>query len=141
MRGFKFRGKSLVTGDWVYGNLIVKTDAYGKVIQAFINNRISGVKYEREYPESNLIICHPVDSKTVGQYTGLKDKNGKEIYERDIVKIEDGLTGIEFVGVVAFENGSFIVHDGNRVGYRWLDYDREILGNICENPELLGVMK
>lgn len=70
---FKFRGKAIVTGDWIYCTLF----------SPFVMDVI---------PE------------TVGQCTGLKDKNGRLIYEGDIVFIHSGMTE----GVIKFENGSFV---------------------------------
>lgn len=86
------------------------------------------------------------DNYIVQQFTGLKDKNGKEIYEGDIVKDLDK----EF-GVIEFNNGSFILNTKNRIIPFWsvfvqdnMVYPRqintntlEIFGNIFENSELL----
>ena len=62
----------------------------------------------------------------VMQYTGLKDRNGKEIYEGDFLK--DG-------GVIGFDDGKFYMDSGEEWG--WIPSDAEIIGNIYENPELL----
>jgi len=73
------------------------------------------------------------------QYTGLKDKNGKEIYEGDILQFTDNYnTDIPpHIGVVKFNNASFYITDGAYSCYRWIDINVEIIGNIYENPELI----
>lgn len=75
----------------------------------------------------------------VEQYTGLKDKNGKEIYEGDIVTLNGEWEEIEHddCSIVTFENGCFRVGDGyeNEAGSYLSDW--RIIGNIHENPELL----
>ena len=76
------------------------------------------------------------------QFTGLKDKNGKEIYEGDIVKLN---YGIEVKGIVTFEGYQWKVKHGSKRWYSdpWSDVVNEegktasVLGNIYENPELL----
>ena len=137
-REIKFRGKSLNTGLWSYGDL--RQDNICKKTY---------IEYE-------------VDPETVGQYTGLKDKNGKEIYEGDILRFQvpDG-TIRHFVIEWADEDRilrplSDFVPDGNPIRisgwcFNWNGYRlyptvidgvpdnevMEVVGNIHDNPELL----
>ena len=86
-----------------------------------------------------------VDPETVGQYTGLTDKNGKLIFEGDIVDI---LTENEEIGIVAYDDGGFLVKADSgflvNADAFCVDFhsyingtDLEVIGNIHDNPELL----
>lgn len=90
-----------------------------------------------ELLEKNLanIFTIPSYDKWLMQYTGLHDKDGKEIYEGDIVKYEN------MTGKIMFFNGSFILSDLEETE-EWelgvINEEVEIIGNIYDNPELLG---
>ena len=124
MREIKFRAKELNTGKWVIGDLhILCTRPH---IHNFLYS--PGKKY--------------IDMSTIGQFTGLHDKNGKEIYEGDIVRYS--LDDREDVGYIGFHarSASFRViakHTdfgiGNRGGLHELQL--EVIGNIHDNLELL----
>lgn len=156
MREYKFRGKKASNGEWVYGYLAeIETD------WDFYNGHGLPIEYSKVIIETNLLTrpMTTIAPETIGQYTGLKDKNGKEIYEGDIIKIikhtshEDMVYIKESIGVVKFYYGSFIMEvfrekDRKHVNYirqltdiaEFIKMDNvEVIGNIYENPELLEV--
>ena len=100
MREILFRGKRLDNGEWVEGCFVEKKDPLldSDVRNAFILAQARG---------DSFVTWFPVDPATVGQFTGLSDKNGKRIFEGDVVS-----TGKE-KHVVRFRNGALQrVHDG-----------------------------
>ena len=140
MRTIKFRGKSL-SGEWLYGYLykhgIAPPSDFLCIGQAVL-------------PWKDTVGVYVVDPETIGQFTGLYDKNGKEIYEGDIVShpwkdpifgdlVETG----QFVhSTICFNNGAFVVNYRLQGEYIYLqDFVRlkclEVVGNIYDNPELL----
>lgn len=127
MREILFRGKRVENGEWVYGGY------YGI---CRITNKDGGFKYEHLMHQSNNEPLYMVDPETVGQYTGLTDKNGKRICEGDIVK-----TYNEYIAVIIFEGAMFLVKcEGYDFQFSQENCpDIEVIGNIHDNPEMLEV--
>ena len=121
MRTIKFRGKSILTDEWLYGDLVHSAD--NKRFGILVNGKDS-------YDE-----CE-VAPETVGQFIGLYDCNGKEIYEGDILDFEEFTAEVRFVrGVFAFlVNGDL---DDELCGDCRTDLFAKVIGNIHDNPELL----
>lgn len=130
MREIKFRGKAVDSGEWVYGYLLLTDD------RAFIHSVRDGLDFGDIDFGYGFI---QVDPKTVGQFTGLLDKNGKKIYEGDIAK---------FIGRFLNQTISIIFDIISARFIGWCEEDKsvvspqffgasEVIGNIHENPELL----
>ena len=120
MREILFRGKRLDTGEWVEGDLV---RSYLKMGNACITDFSKGIVFG-------------VDNETVGQYIGLNDKNGKRIFEGDIVNIEYTETTVD-KAVITYIGASFY---GNRYDDCWeLDgyTSLEVIGNIFDTPEIV----
>lgn len=116
-----FRGKRLDNGEWVYGYLGKHTS-----LDAMIIDR-PYITMNDELSAFNFWI---VDPSTVGQYAGLTDKNGKRIFEGDILKIASK-TYIAF-----FERGAFYLVADTTLPIKYADRF-EVIGNIYDNLELL----
>ena len=138
MREIKFRAKS-ITGEWVYGNFIHSKRFEGCSNEFRIHDKETSL-------ESDIII------ETLGEFTGLQDKNGVDIYEGDIYNHNGKLFACVFVSVAGFvfieinKNLGSVLNDRILIknhNYRTL-FDlyafckyTKIIGNIHQNPELL----
>lgn len=121
MREILFRGKRIDNGEWIYGDLIQ-----------------DGKGYVGMWEQTPLSHNYKIDPSTVGQYTGLTDKNGKKIFEGDIVTgffNHEKIVGYIFYG----SDASFFIQRDGLLGIGlnnasdWL----EVIGNIHDNSELL----
>lgn len=124
MRTIKFRGQKKNIGEWVEGGI-------------YEENGTFYIRRKTDFP-NNVYFSYAVELETVGQFTGLKDKNGVEIYEGDIVVYPEDNKPCEVIYRVSDYGASFNTdsHDGvHSLG----DVMRivEVIGNIHDNPELL----
>ena len=133
MREILFRGKRVDNGEWVIGYYVQKQDPLlvGVAYHCILTQEkdscgclMSTVSWYKVIPES------------IGQYTGLTDKNGKKIFEGDIVTMPAYLGG-RHKAVVYFKNGKFAV-DGSHYYFKDIaPKNMEVIGNIHDNPKLL----
>lgn len=144
MREILFRGKTNYEGkdsQWVYGSLLAESKNTFPIIAS---------DYDNDEEWIGIIEWGTVDPETVGQYTGLTDKNGKKIFEGDIILFEDeSPTNYEYhdctemrCGEIKFHDGQFYLTNRYAVEMGDLVYDEKldgkVIGNIHDNPELLS---
>ena len=124
MRTIKFRGKDIETGEWLYGDLIQRMGC------------IPSILYPYEHDGKIRYAECAVKRETAGQFTGLLDKNGKEIYEGDIYRYDtpDSINEVSYCAGGGFAGSDLTPakHNENRL------LDVEVIGNIHDNPELLN---
>lgn len=134
-REIRFRGKRIDNGEWVYGDLENPRIKDAALIHCYRNDG----KYDRQ---------HKVEIESVGQFTGVSDRNNREIYEGDIIKTKDRFGCGDNIGYIAWlpqECGFVIVWKkyDSRLGHRSrggsyrCDPSLEIVGNLYDNPELV----
>lgn len=125
MRDIEFRGKQTDNGEWVYG--VPTKDGRGEMVM------VENI-FECEEYNCRGANCLYVDENTVGQYTGLKDKNGTKIFEGDIVLLK----GDDEPYQVVFDESCFQVYSDSvcYVMDNFYDYEIEVVGNIYDNSEL-----
>lgn len=139
MREILFRGKTIEKNKWYYGSYLFchlpDYDWTGKA-----SAKCEDVHYIVNKEDINLAV-YP---DTIGQYTGLNDKNGTKIFEYDIIKIH---CEKPIIALVRYIGGAFeIVWDKDNIGditriallYQWrINFEYEVIGNYFDNPDLL----
>ena len=146
-REIKFRGKRIDNGEWVYGSFhYEEVECEKQYFKDGANNHTLGIDIRPvievdDDSSGERLSDYVVIPKTVGQFTGLKDKNGKEIYEGDILRyviIDEGK--IELIPCeVYFDMGAFFMKDTRLHGRSDLlseaePEDIEVVGNVHECP-------
>ena len=133
MREIKFRGKTL-SGKWVYG---YAAKLVHDSVPVILEDTKDGIEPRKVVPD------------TVGQFTGVLDKNGKEICEGDVVRFIDytytPLDGLKHEGYIAYNKGYFEIVVGDNLRYclhslqLWVYNHCEVIGNIHDNPTLITI--
>lgn len=150
MRDILFRAKRLDNGEWAYSKTIAaNTPLDGSGDRWFIGAGQPADQYIHK--NGNMIavetkgecLFYAISAETIGQFTGMVDKNDKKIFEGDIIRSSDpempestfdcGIGQVEFYGGLWYVSGG--LHNG--LNDLWLSRDIEVIGNIHDTPELL----
>lgn len=145
MREILFRGKRTDNGEWVEGYLIQNYDRDWFICDQM--GKVDGPFKKVEYPFMGAHFClYQVDPETIGQFTGLTDKNGKKIFEGDVVALKNYFDSEKRSNYsVIYEDGLFLCINPENGGMQYLNrvqyVDSIVIGNIHDDPELLEVVK
>lgn len=130
MREIIFKAKKKDNGEWVEGCLVID------------QSRLDIFKYRIQPIESGVLYATPINPDTLCQHTGLTDKNGKKIWENDIVDTFEESSKEFLRNVVKFEDGCFKVFKKHYLSMHMDSYEKtdlKVVSNIFDNPELLEV--
>jgi len=137
MRKIKFRGKNINTQEWIYGGTLLNLDDGKNLYMPAIHTKANA----DEDDNGNIIriedcVIYKIDPETVGLFIGIYDKNGKEVYEGDVVRCWGGecCHGI-------FESDMILeitdITDLDTMAWLSNADNVDVIGNIYDNPELL----
>ena len=134
MREILFRGKRVDNGEWVEGYFLPCNERQSLHPCIFVY-----------LPETQSFECFDIDIDTLGEYTGLTDKNGTRIFEGDIIKqviphnlVQPFIFTVNWCEECAMFVLPCITNDAFESDFTVMRSDEiEVIGNICDNPELL----
>lgn len=145
-REIKFRGKSNIDGEWYFGSYVKTNDNTNNPFKTTAPKEYHNIVF---YAAPDFLLGgwnkEPVIPQTVNQFTGLLDKNGKEIYEGDIIRSYDSENN-PIIHSISWDNkkacyvATMLQHPllGGPIDKNWIDeFEKEIIGNVFDNPELL----
>ena len=147
VREIFFRGKRTDNGEWVEGFYYKMNETTYAFAEDYERNPVPThcyILFEQmtDWGMKNKLYQAEVVLETVCQYTGLTDKDGRKIFDGDIVRVIDN-SSERYVGIgnVSFEEGAWYINGGLQERIYWLDdfidYEFEVIGNVFDNPELL----
>ena len=124
-REIKFRGKRIDSGEWVYGSLLQWKDGDATICA-------------NESENNNVLIKHDVNPDTVGQYTGKKDRNGKDVWEGDLLRTPEGdIMVAEWIDAKIITRCVRPYNPRYKNSLTFAYPVSVVVGNIHDNPELL----
>ena len=138
MREIKFRGFLEIQKRWVYGNLIVDENGTKYIVD---NKLFSADGHHLAYEPTDEPVF--INQDTIGQYTGMKDSTGKEIYEGDIVVVgqDTGNKYDRYIMTFNDDSHSYLAKQqgtlGSYIGPGYWNDKLVVIGNIYDNPELI----
>ena len=140
MREILFRGRNKHSCEWEFGCYYKQTEFYGDEMEDHVI-----ITSHEELSYDQALVCYSVQPETVGQFTGLTDKNGTKIFEGDILKFHKFKGEPDWLGFVRYDISMFVIegeqpvdNGGFEVQLCSINRQRcEIIGNIHDNPELL----
>ena len=126
MRTIKFRGRRQYDGEWVYGCPLVVATEKRKVAMI--------VTLHEAYPDTLAKVTTSVEFNTLGQFTGLTDADGKDIYEGDLLLSEENAEVFEVV-----YDAPRVCFKDNDFGFRFLNHPEffHVVGNMFDNPDMI----
>lgn len=147
MRELLFKGKAKGTGEWISGGYLQRAEAkyYFKKDQALIHRYIAS-DWTTYFGLPSELTIHEVESSTICQYTGLTDKNGKKIFEGDIVRYGEICGEVKFGlhesnwQICKYNQGFYIESPEESLYRKELGYWENkvvVIGNIYDSPKLL----
>lgn len=147
-----YKAKRLDNGEWVEGNLLLSEDAEKDFRTIIIPIKGSNMFTDRDDKDLGIEVWYKVNPDTVCRYTGRQDKNGKKVWENDILKIAEvaDYAGRFFDPSVPFPHRVFVRWDYSSWIWEmicsvkryfifpdaWCNYEAEVIGNMFDNPEM-----
>jgi uncharacterized phage protein (TIGR01671 family) len=142
MREIKFRGFRTVQKDWIYGNLIIAENGTKYIVENNLFREDGHHLVYTIYAQTDEPVF--INQDTIGQYTGMNDSTGKEIYEGDIVVVgqDTGNKYDRYIMTFNDDSHSYLAKQqgtlGSYIGPGYWNDKLMVIGNCWDNPELLG---